>query len=375
MREMATSAPGTSIAAIGTMARPEHLEPWNVHAGDYPRHADPVARHRFLLRYAILAPSSHNTQPWRFRCDDEGIDLLADHKRKLEVIDADGRQLFMSLGGALLNLRVAMMRFGHTPKVELFPLPADPDWVARVTPGPPCVPTVEEIDLFDAIPTRHTNRHPFERRPVSYQIADALSQAAADEGAWLTRLLPEQRTRAAQLIAAADREQFHDKRFRRELSEWLVADGSARPDGIPGYSKSYGAPITAANGMLVRTFDIGGRVAEGERDLIQGSPMLAVLGTDSDRPEAWLDAGQAMQRSLLLAGVHGLSASFLNQALELRRSRRAFARLVGRGFPQLVLRFGYGPPARATPRRPVDELLERRDLAKEQPAAANGVGA
>lgn len=341
------------------MARPEHLEPWNVHAGDYPRHADPAVRHRFLLRYAILAPSSHNTQPWRFRCNDDSIDVLVDRKRKLEVIDPDGRQLFMSLGGALLNLRVAMVRFGHTPEIELFPSSAEPDWVARVTPGRPCVPTIDEVELFDAIPTRHTSRHPFEQRPVSYQVADALSQAAADEGAWLIRLLPEQRTRAAQLIAAADREQFHDKQFRRELSDWLVADGSTRADGIPGYSKSYGAPISAANGLLVRTFDLGGRVAEGERDLIQGSPMLAVLGTDSDRPEAWLDAGQAMQRALLVAGLHGLSASFLNQVLELRRSRRAFSRLVARGFPQLVLRFGYGPPARPTPRRTVDEVVEK----------------
>jgi len=340
------------------MARPEHLEPWNIHAGDYPRHADPIARHRFLLRYAILAPSSHNTQPWRFRCDDEGIDLLADQSRRLEVIDAEGRQLFMSLGGALLNLRVAMTRFGDDPEVQLFPSPSEPDWIARVTPGGPRVPTNEEIDLFDAIPTRHTNRRPFEQRPVSYQIADLLSQAAADEGAWLMRLLPQQRTHAAQLIAAADREQFHDKQFRRELSQWLVADGSTRADGIPGYSKSYGAPLTAANGLLVRTFDIGGRVAEGERDLIKGTPMLAILGTDSDQPEAWLEAGQAMQRALLVASLHGLSASFLNQALELQRSRRAFVRMVGRGFPQLVLRFGYGPNARPTPRRPVDELLD-----------------
>ncbi len=339
------------------MARPEHLEPWNVNAGDYPRHADPLSKHRFLVRYAILAPSSHNTQPWRFRCDDDGIDVLIDRTRKLDVIDAEGRQLLMSVGGALFNLRVAMIRFGHEPEVALFPSRSEPDLVARVTPGTPRTPSVDEVDLFDAIPTRHTNRHPFEPRPVSFRLADLLSHAAADEGAWLLRMLPDQRSAAAQMIAAADRLQFHDKAFRRELAGWLVSDSSARADGIPGYSKSYGAPISGANGLLVRTFDIGGRVAAGESDLIDGSPMLAVLGTDSDRPAAWLGAGQAMQHALLVAGVHGLSASFLNQALELRASRSQFVRLIGRGFPQLVLRFGYGPPARPTPRRTVDQVI------------------
>jgi len=36
-----------------------------------------------LVGRAVLAPSSHNTQPWRFRVSDAVIDLFADRARAL----------------------------------------------------------------------------------------------------------------------------------------------------------------------------------------------------------------------------------------------------------------------------------------------------
>ena len=340
------------------VSRPEDLSSWNIHAGHYPRDGSQLARNRFLLGYAILAPSSHNTQPWLFRVDEDGIDVYVDGSRKLHVIDHSGRQLYMSVGAAVFNLRLAMLRFGHAPVVETFPLAGDPTCVARVSPGALVEPRLRDFDLFDAIATRHTNRQPFLPVPVSYRIADELIEAADDEGAWLLRLHPDARTKAAELIAAADRAQFRDKRFRRELSQWLVANDSPRGDGIPGYSKSYGAPISRATNLLVRTFDLGDRVADDERDLVNGSPMLAVLGTDGDGPADWLAAGHAMQHALLAAGIHGLSASFLNQALELNDFRDRFSDITDRGYPQLVLRFGYAAAAaKATPRRSVADVI------------------
>jgi hypothetical protein len=36
-----------------------------------------------LIRKAVLAPSSHNTQPWHFWVSGSGIDLFADRPRGL----------------------------------------------------------------------------------------------------------------------------------------------------------------------------------------------------------------------------------------------------------------------------------------------------
>ncbi len=86
--------------------------------------------------------------------------------------------------------------------------------------------------------------------------------------------------------------------------------------------------------------------------------MLAVLGTDGDSTACRLDAGRALARVLLRATQDDVSASFLNQPVELEDLRPKVATLADHaGVAQLVLRFGYGPQTYPTPRRPVRDVL------------------
>jgi hypothetical protein len=84
-----------------------------------------------------------------------------------------------------------------------------------------------------------------------------------------------------------------------------------------------------------------------------------VLGTPNDTPHDWVAAGLAMQAMMLKAGTYGLSASYLNQALEIPELReQVFTLVEGRLNPQLVMRFGYGPEVQhPTPRHPVKAAL------------------
>jgi len=91
---------------------------------------------RELVAAAILAPSSHNTQPWRFRLAAHRIDLWADRTRALPVNDPDDRELLLSCGAALFNLRVASARHGLAASVVLQPDAAHPDLLARVALAP-----------------------------------------------------------------------------------------------------------------------------------------------------------------------------------------------------------------------------------------------
>ena len=96
--------------------------------------------------------------------------------------------------------------------------------------------------------------------------------------------------------------------------------------------------------FLVRTFDWGSGQAARDRQLAEGSPLLAVLGTLDDTPSAWLQAGQALARMLLRATAVGLSASYLNQPIEVQSLRQQLGSLVhAEGFPQLLLRIGIRP--------------------------------
>lgn len=106
---------------------------WDVDADDFPADAPVADRARFCLRYAILAPSSHNAQPWRFRVDGNVVHVAADESRWLEVADPDRRELFVSLGCAVENLVVAAEEFGFDPTVAY--CEGDGAWIATVTLG------------------------------------------------------------------------------------------------------------------------------------------------------------------------------------------------------------------------------------------------
>jgi nitroreductase len=332
---------------------------WDITADEFPAAAPLRERMRYWLRYAILAPSTHNTQPWRFRLRDDGLDVRADAARALAIIDARRRQQLMSAGAALYNLIIAMSRFGHVPRVSVLPDPADPDLVARVRLGGMARPSALTYALFDAIPRRRTNRQAFTSRPVSFTIIDELARLAALEGVALTRLHPRAKAPLAEVITVADRAQFADPAFRHELAEWLVPWGSPRRDGIPFAKKEYGSKLPVGP-LMVRTFDVGGKVAACERALATGSPALLVLSTPGDTPHDWVACGRGLQAVLLRATGHGLSTSFLNQPLELEPLRARVAELAGKsGSPQLVLRMGYGPPVdEPTPRRELDEMID-----------------
>ena len=92
---------------------------------------------RHVVQTAGLAPSVHNTQPWRFVERSDGLELRADASRRLAVLDADGRQLHLSCGAALLHARLAARALGLDVEVQLLPDPDDPERLAdlRITRG------------------------------------------------------------------------------------------------------------------------------------------------------------------------------------------------------------------------------------------------
>jgi hypothetical protein len=336
-------------------------EPWHVSEEDYPAAGRPEEKLRFMLNYAVLAPSGHNTQPWLFGVSDDEVEIRADRTRGLPVVDPEDRALVISCGAALFHLRAAMRHFGYEDEVEILPDPDDPDLLARVRLGPDHEGPEEEQMLFQAIPERRSNRRPFEDRQVPGRLLSALQSAAREEEVWLHLVEDEDAKHTiAELIAEGDRIQMADRRFRRELASWVHPNRTRSRDGVPGYGFGFGDLMSLAGPFVIRTFDTGKGQAAKDRQLAEGSPVLAILGTEDDTPPGWLAAGQALARVLLRARAEGVWASFLNQPIEAPGLRPRLRDAIGQsGFPQLLFRMGYGPEVRPTPRRPAEEIVVR----------------
>ena len=334
-----------------------------------------LKKFNFLLRYAVLAPSGHNTQPWLFKIagSNNTIEIYADRSRALPVVDPDDRELVISCGAALYHLRLAANHFGIADEVQLLPdKNNNPDLLARIALREYDEATTttirkqaeQDTPLFKAITKRRSNRSPFEDRKLPDDLLASLKDSARAYSAWVDVISHNKETKKnilADLISQGDKIQLSDKRFRRELAAWMHPNRSNSKDGMPGYAHGISDIASYVGPFMIRTFDVGKGQAAKDRQLSIGSPVLAVLGTDADEPLPWIQTGQALARILLQARAQDVWTSFMNQPIEVPELRPKLLQALGRstGFPQLLMRMGYGKEVKPTPRREIEDVIAK----------------
>jgi nitroreductase len=310
-----------------------------------------------LLRAAaagIRAPSLHNSQPWLFRLRDGAIEVLGDPARQLQVADRSGWAVRLACGAATYNARLALAVAGRPAEVRLRPDRAEPDVIARLTPGRERPPTYAETDLYAAVPRRFSNRAPFWPDPVPAEARVRLIDAARSEGAWLEMLVGMTALSGfAEIAQSADRVLRRDVHYQSEMIGWTHT--VAAPDGVP---VTAGAPVGEPQDLLPQRSFTDRRRAPG-RDY-EPEPLVGVLGAPGDGQTDQIVAGQALQKVLLTAVDAGLATSMISQPIEVPAARDQLRRSLGRaGVPQLTLRIGYGHPGHPTPRRDLADVVLR----------------
>src|SRR5512141_1154795 len=208
---------------------------YDIEEAEFPRTGSLEDQFRFLLRYVILAPSTHNSQPWRFILTDDGIEIFADYTRRLPVVDRGNREMLMSIGAAIMNLRVAAAHFGFECRVD-YNLSGDSErpiaFAALVPDAAPDAKAEGLAPLFAAIPRRHTNRNPFlvTRIPASVLGMVSALNAGRSVGVLVStdgRL----NEKVGDLVVTAERLLMADAAFRKDNAEWLRPGWTDRADG------------------------------------------------------------------------------------------------------------------------------------------------
>ncbi|MFI7498212.1 Acg family FMN-binding oxidoreductase [Streptomyces sp. NPDC049687] len=307
-----------------------------------------------LLAAAVMAPSIHNTQPWRFRLnpDSQVLEVRSAPTRTLPLTDPTHRAQYVSVGAALFNLRLAAVHEGWRPEVSLLPDPHQPALLAAVRLTGPLAAHDQPSDpgLHDAIAERHTSRSPFTGRPVPEPVVAEMTAAAQAAGARLHVPDPAGAQRLLHLTAAAEVRNHADPDRTAETRSWITDPRADAPYGIPVTALG---PPDAAGWMPVRDFIGAGPAYRLPALWFERHVQTAMLWTSHDRREDWLRAGQALQYVLLTATARGVRTSLLHQAMEWPDLRAAAALPQHRRcHPQVLIRFGYGPDGGRTPRAP-----------------------
>jgi len=318
-------------------------------------------RTRSILHYAALAPSGHNSQPWRVKieCDNEWI-IEADPSRRLPCVDPQNRELLLSLGAFIENLCLSAGISGMHADVRVIANTAHDPNVARVTLQP-----ATPIDYpLKRLESRRTVRHGQLSRALTAEDVRRLAHAAAGNLAYF----PVGSSHAACIQEAAVesyRIQAGRNDAQRELVAWLrLNDRDARRyrDGL----STEGMEITGLKGWLVRHL-IRPEDFLKERYRRQGIDVIAdlagqgggwmVITSDEDSVTDLIDTGRRFQRMALLARERNIGIHPMTQVLEEQSGITRIANQHGTAFiPQFVLRVGYLQryPAPVSLRRPVE---------------------
>jgi hypothetical protein len=312
---------------------------------------------RDLVRYATLAPSSHNTQCWRFRVAEGGISILPDFGRRCPVVDPDDHHLFVSLGCAAENLIQAAAAAGLDGQAALNSGPEESVGIA-LTPAKGV-----RSALFEAIPHRQSTRSEYDGMPLTGDELRLLETAGTGRGV-RALLITERQTMETllELVIQGNTAQMRDPAFVAELKDWIRfshAQAVRKRDGLA--SAASGNP-SLPPWLGRRLFDlVFTESAENDKYArhLRSSAGVAVFVSEVDDKAHWVEAGRAFQRFALQATVLGIRTAHLNQPAEVPALRAELASTLGltSGRPDLVIRFGRGPELPRSLRRPVEAVL------------------
>jgi len=316
-----------------------------------------------LIHYATLAPSGHNTQPWKFSVNENVIHIYPDFSRCLPVVDPDDHALYISLGCALENLIIAAGQIGHKSIVDYFPKDEKEECI-RVTLNENGNDDVE--DIYRAITVRQSNRSMYNGK----EIPDDDVQKLRDANVYDTVNINIFKTNdkdiepIIEFVKEANRIQFNDKRFVQELISWMrfsKKEMRNRKDGLTAEVMGFPFVPRWLGRIIIKTFVKPEREASKcEKQIRSSSIMMLFIGKKNDKKH-WMDIGRSFERVALTATSLGIAHAHINMPCEVVSIREKLARHIGvteNEEPLLLIRFGYAKKLPRSPRRPMKEIMK-----------------
>lgn len=319
------------------------------------RHAAMSTQMRELVRYATLAASGHNAQPWRFAIKEDAVEIHPDYSRRLPVVDPDDRELWISLGCALENLLVAARASGHAPEVT-YPNGSDHIHIRLTADAPQPSP------LFDAIGWRQNTRSEYDGQSIPHADLDDVQALQLEPGVALNFALdPAQRETVLEYVNQGNLRQYADKPFIDELIDWLRFNKREAMTSLDGlFTRSSGnAEVPRWLGRLFVASTRPQQQADADTRKLHSSSGAVVIAAESDDKAAWVRTGQVYERLALKLTSLNIKSAFMNQPIEVPDLRSQFGGALGLGasLPQLLIRFGYADPMPRSLRRSLAEVL------------------
>lgn len=314
-----------------------------------------------LINYAAKAPSGHNTQPWKFVPGKSTVTILPDFERALPAADTDHHELYISIGCALENLKIAASAFGYKTEVQLQKNGAATIVVVQFNEN--TQPVYDQ--LFNYIEKRQVRRNLYTKQTVPKNIIMALLDVCQEKSICMkSYITPDERELLTPLILEAAHLQAGNKIFMNELINWTrFSEKEAVKKGDGLWTTTLNLPnLGRLMGTLLFKYLItAGSEVKRWKKVISHTPCFIVFTVDKNEPPNWIKLGEVFQRFALTAAKYELSHAHVNMPCEEKTVRRKMSQQLGlhNEFPLLLIRLGYSKPMPYSFRRHLNEVITR----------------
>jgi len=319
-----------------------------------------------VLYYASLAGSSHNSQPWKAEVyGEDSILIFADASRKLTVVDSTSRELYISVGAFIENLRLAASCYGYEPNIIIHALPEG-------SSGPVASIALakskknKEKAILNEIKLRTTLRIPFDTLLI--KRSDWATLVSVDSSSiHYIATTSTQGKYIRQSESEAYTRQAKNKKAQDELAGWIRfsnKDVKQKKDGLT----TEGMGIKGIGGFVVRNF-FKPEDSKKESFLIQGIDKTKlqvencggwiVITQQSENTEGWINTGRLCQAIHLKCRKMNIGFHPMNQLIEEAAFESKANTYLGlNGQIMLIARIGYvnDYPEPVSERRPVERF-------------------
>jgi nitroreductase len=343
----------------------DNYKAWEIDYKDFYKQKTEADRINFLLKFAILAPSSHNSQPWKVSVAKNEVRLSADFKRALSQGDKTNRLLFISLGCFLENFLIAAEYYDSNVSFSFFPrnLNKKRGVVTKIVFKSRAKKRRRrrKDHLIFSIPKRVTNRGEYGTGLPSTKFLRKIMGYGGKLGR--LDLVKDKKTREkiTNFIIWPGVLGMGDRDFREELSLYVKHNLTSSKVGMPAFGMSIPTPVSFIVPTLIKYLNMNKITQKKDEDLLKKhTPVFGLISTRSDDEANWVKAGQLYQKVALECTNCGLSTHVMASPIQIGNFYKDLKRLFATPYrPEVFFRMGYAlKEVHHSPRLQVEDILE-----------------
>lgn len=312
-----------------------------------------------ILEYGIRASSGHNTQPWKFKINENSIEVHPNFARELPVADINHRELYISLGCAVENICIASNEFGYNNEMEIKQRDSSKFIEIHLRKS-----LVKQNPLFSQIEKRQTNRSIYKSKIISNEIIEILKKVKVKKPVSLYYYKNGDKdfSAIAEFVYRGNEILFSNRPFIIELLNWTRFNSKHIKQNNDGLAHDViGSPSLPKwlGKVIIGSFLNPKTQNNSERKKINSSSHLVLFATKENTIKDWILTGRELERFLLKNTELEIAVAYVNQPCQVNDLAVKIQNNISidNEFPMVILRIGYSNQMPYSKRKVLNEVI------------------